>query len=70
MRKEAQGSVSLRVVVGDRVDTTFTTANEDGWWPRRIDTSALAGQTVPVRFEVTAPAPLARLFAFAAEARQ
>jgi hypothetical protein len=70
MRKEAQGSVALRVVVGDRVDTTFTTENEDPWRPRRIDTAALAGQTVPVRFEVTAAAPAARLFAFAAEARQ
>jgi hypothetical protein len=69
-RKEAQGSVTLRVVVADRVDTTFTTLNEDGWSPRRIDTSALAGQTAPVRFEVTAPDPHARLFAIAAEARR
>ena len=70
MRKEAQGSVSLRVVVGDRIDTTLTTENEDGWTLRRIDTSALAGQTAAVRFEVTSPEPRARHFAFAAEARQ
>jgi len=70
MRKEAQGSVSLRIVVGDRIDTTLTTENEDAWTPRRIDTSTLAGQTAAVRFEVTAPEPRARLFAFAAEARQ
>jgi hypothetical protein len=70
MRKEAQGAVVLRVVVGDRIDTTFTTENEDPWTPRRLDTSALAGQTAAVRFEVTAPEPRARLFAFAAEARQ
>jgi hypothetical protein len=70
MRKEAQGAVSLRVVVGDRVDTSFVTENEDPWTPRRIDTAALVGQTAPVRFEVTAREPRARLFAFAAEARQ
>ncbi len=70
MRKEAQGSVTMRIVVGDRIDTTFTTLNEDAWWPRRIDTSALAGQTAAVRFEVTSPAPQSRLYAFAAEARR
>jgi hypothetical protein len=70
LRKEAQGSVTMRVVVGDRVDVTLTTEDEDPWTPRRIDTAALAGQSAPVRFEITARAPRARSFAFAAEARR
>jgi hypothetical protein len=70
LRKEAQGPVTMRVVVGDRIDQTLTTENEDPWLPRHLDTGALAGQTLPVRFEITAPAPRARSFAFAAEARK
>jgi hypothetical protein len=73
MRKEAQGPVDLRVAVGTgpgAIVSTLRTSNEDGWKRTRIDTSALAGQTVPVRFEVTSPAPQARYFALAAEARE
>jgi hypothetical protein len=73
MRKEARGPVDLRVVVGagaGATDQTFTTRNDDGWKRMRIDTAALAGQTVSVRFEITSPAPAARHFAFAAEARE
>lgn len=70
MRKEAQGPVELRVVSPGILDVTFTTRNEDGWKRTRIDTSAHAGATVPVRFEVTSPAPHARHFALAAEARE
>jgi hypothetical protein len=70
MRKEAQGPVDLRIVIPGRLDVTLTTRNEDGWKRTRIDTSAFAGAVVPVRFEVTSPAPHARHFAFAAEARE
>ena len=48
----------------------LTTANEDGWALHRIDTSARAGQVAAVRFEITSPAPYARHFALAAEARE
>jgi hypothetical protein len=73
MRKEAQGPVDLRVVVGSGPGASVTTlrsGNDEGWKRTRIDTSAFAGQTLPVRFEVTSPAPHARYFALAAEARE
>jgi hypothetical protein len=73
MRKEARGPVDLRVVVGTGpgvVARTFTTRNDDGWNRLHVDTSAFRGQTAPVRFEITSPAPYARHFAFAAEARE
>jgi hypothetical protein len=69
MRKAARGTVDLRVTVGGRVETLPTTTDDTGWARTRIDTAARAGQVVPVRFEITSPAPFARLFAFAAEAR-
>jgi hypothetical protein len=70
MRKEAAGKVNLRVVIDGVVDNTFTIANDDGWALRRIETSARAGQTAVVRFEITSPAPYARHFSLAAEARE
>ncbi len=73
MRKEARGPVDLRVIVGAGTgarDTSVTVRNEDGWKPITIDTSALRGQVAPVRFEVSSPAPYARHFGFAAEARE
>jgi hypothetical protein len=73
MRKEARGPVDLRVTIGagtGAAQTTFTTRNDDGWKRIRIDTSALRGRPAPVRFEITSPAPYARHFAFAAEARE
>ena len=70
MRKEAQGPVDLRVVVDGVADATFTTRNDDGWGLHRLDTSARAGQVAAVRFEITSPAPRARHFALAAEARE
>jgi hypothetical protein len=70
MRKEAAGTVDLRVVVDGVADQSFTTANDDGWALHRIDTSARAGQVAEVRFEITSTAPYARHFAVAAEARE
>jgi hypothetical protein len=69
MRKEAQGSVNLRVIVDGAVDIPVTTRNEDGWAVHRVDTSSRAGQVAAVRFEITSFAPRARHFALAAEAR-
>jgi hypothetical protein len=70
MRKEARGTVDVRVFVGGADAGSFTTGNEDGWALRRLDTSARAGQVAAVRFEITSPAPYARHFALAAEARE
>jgi len=69
LRKEAQRPVDVRVFVGGIEAASFTTRNEDGWAMHRIDTSARAGQVAAVRFEITSPAPQARQFALAAEAR-
>lgn len=69
MRKAAAGTVDLRVFVGGAEAASFTTANDDGWVVRRIDTSARAGQVAAVRFEITSAAPQSRQFALAAEAR-
>jgi hypothetical protein len=69
MRKAARGTVEMKVVVGDQAQTLPTTDDDSGWARTRIDTRARAGQIAPVRFEITSPAPYARYFAFAAEAR-
>jgi len=69
LRKEASGPVDLRVVIDGVFDGTFTTRNDDGWALHRIDTTARAGQVAAVRFEIMSPAPHARQFALAAEAR-
>jgi hypothetical protein len=70
MRKEARGTVDLRVVVDGAADAIFTTGNDDGWAVHRVDTSARAGQVAAVRFEITSASPQARHFALAAEARE
>ena len=46
------------------------TSDDSGWTRTRIDTTARAGQTVPVTLELTSAAPYDRFFAFAAEARR
>jgi hypothetical protein len=70
MRKEARGTVDLHVFVDGAETGSIRTGNEDGWGVRRFDTSARAGQVAAVRFEITSPAPQARHFALAAEARE
>jgi hypothetical protein len=70
LRKTARGTVNLRLVVAATPPAAITTDNDSGWQITRIDTAAHAGKVVPVRFEITSPAPYARHFAFAAEARQ
>ena len=68
-RKAARGPVDLQVVIYGHPFTRVTTTNESGWLITHIDTRALRGKTVPVRFEITSPAPYQRQFVFAAEAR-
>lgn len=70
MRKAARGPVDLQVVIDGQPNWKVTTRNESGWLITHIDTRALDGKTVPVRFEITSPAPYARHFVFAAEARR
>lgn len=70
MRKAARGAVNLRLVVAGTPQAAITTDNETGWSLTRIDTAAYEGKVVPVRFEITSPAPYARHFSFAAEARK
>ncbi len=69
MRKAASGPVELTVAIDGKPALHVTTRNESGWLISHIDTAARAGQTAVVRFEVSSPAPYARYFAFAAEAR-
>jgi hypothetical protein len=69
MRKAARGTVDMRVIVDGQEQTLPTTSDDSGWTRTRIDTTARLGQIVSVRFEITSPAPYARHFAFAAEAR-
>jgi hypothetical protein len=70
MRKAAKGDVHLRLVVAGTPAAAITAGNDTGWQLTRIDTAAYDGRVVPVRFEITSPAPYARHFAFAAEARR
>ena len=70
MRKAARGTVEARLTVGDQTTALPVTSDDSGWTRTRIDTAAHAGQTVPVRLEITSAAPSDRFFAFAAEARR
>ncbi|HVR64865.1 MAG TPA: hypothetical protein VMU50_23365 [Polyangia bacterium] len=68
-RKAARGTVDLQVAIDGHPRDRVTTRNESGWLITHVDTSAFAGKTVAVRFEITSPAPYQRQFVFAAEAR-
>jgi hypothetical protein len=70
MRKAARGTVEARLTVGAQTADLPVTSDDSGWTRTRIDTAAQAGQTVPVKLEITSAAPFDRFFAFAAEARQ
>ena len=70
MRKAARGTVEARLTVGEQTTELPVTSDDSGWTRTRIDTTARAGQTVPVRLELTSTAPYDRFFAFAAEARR
>lgn len=70
MRKAARGTVDARLTVGDQTTELPVISDDSGWTRTRIDTAARAGQTVPVRLEISSAAPFDRFFAFAAEARR
>ena len=70
MRKAARGTVEARLTVGDQTIELPVTSDDSGWRRTRIDTTARAGQSAPVKLELTSAAPYDRFFAFAAEARR
>jgi len=69
LRKAGKGTVSLRVLVEGRELGRIEAGSMSGWTLRKFDTSALAGQSVGVRFEITVDDPNSRTLGFAAEAR-
>jgi hypothetical protein len=69
-RKRAHEEVTLRIYVGPRLLGAVVHQNRWAWRRFVLDTKALAGQTHPVRFEVTSEGAYARTFCFSAEARQ
>lgn len=69
LRKVADGTVELRVLVDDQEVGRVQSGNRSGWSVRRFDTSAFAGRSARVRFEITSAKPFSRHFGFAAEAR-
>lgn len=68
-RKGGDGKVHLRVLVDGREVGGVDGTNLGGWDLRRLDTSAWAGKTATVRFEITVDKAQSRHFGFAAEAR-
>ena len=69
LRKAGRGTVSLRVLVQGRELGHIEAGSMTGWTLRKFDTSALAGQSQSVRFEITVDDPNSRTLGFAAEAR-
>lgn len=69
LRKAGKGTVSLRVLVQGREFGRIEAGSMTGWTLRKFDTSALAGQSASVRFEITVDDPSSRTLGFAAEAR-
>ena len=69
LRKGGDGLVTLRVFVDGQKVAEHESGNRTGFRLGRADTSAFAGRTVPVRFEITSDKPFSRHFGFVAEAR-
>ncbi len=69
LRKLGEGKVRLRVLVDGRELGVIEATSQSGWGRKSFDTSALAGKTGQVRFEITVDKANARHFGFAAEAR-
>lgn len=68
-RRAADGTVRIKVLVNGVTVGEQEATNRNGWKVIRIDTSAQAGKTAVVRFEITSAKPYARRYGFAAEAR-
>jgi hypothetical protein len=68
--RKSPGTAHLEVWVAGHPAQSADIGNRSGWHRLRIDTAARAGQTVPVRFQISSPQPALRNLAFAAEARR
>lgn len=68
-RRDAEGTVDLRVLVDGKEVGRTRASNRTGWKVDRFDTGAFAGKTGTVRFELTSDQPFSRHFGFTAEAR-
>jgi hypothetical protein len=69
LRKSGDGKVRLRVLASGRELGVVPATSGSGWTLLRFDTSAQAGATAPVRFEITVDRAHARHLGLAAEAR-
>ena len=69
LRKLGDGKVHLRVLVDGRELGAVEATSSSGWGLKTFDTSALAGQTGKVRFEITVDKSNGRHVGFAAEVR-
>jgi hypothetical protein len=69
LRKSGDGTVRMRVLVDGNAVGALDAGSLSGWASRSFDTSALAGKTGIVRFEITVDRAHARHLGFAAEAR-
>ena len=69
LRKLGDGKVHLRVLIDGRELGAIDSTSSSGWGLKTFDTSAWAGKTGKVRFEITVDKSNGRHFGFAAEAR-
>lgn len=69
LRKQGTGRVVLKIFVDGKQVATQETSNRTGFQLGRADTSAWAGRTAAVRFEISAADAFSRHFGFVAEAR-
>lgn len=69
LRKLGDGKVRMRVLALGRELGAVEATSSSGWDLKTFDTSALAGTTGKVRFEITTDKAGSRHFGFAAEAR-
>jgi len=69
LRKLGDGKVHMRVLADGNELGTIDATSTSGWALKTFDTTALAGKTGKVRFEITVDKANARRFGFAAEAR-
>jgi hypothetical protein len=68
--RKSPGTVYFQVWIGGQPVHGAVVGNRTTWSPVHIDTASREGQTVAVRFQISAPRPEARYLAFAAEARR
>jgi len=70
LRKAGDGKVEVRVLIDGRAVGSLQASSASGWSLRRFDTTAWAGRSGRVRFEITTDKAYARHLGFNAEARE